>query len=281
MFIYYGTLNERYNTMDLPKEEHILYRHFDDLMKLADRRNIPVFSDFAGLNETGLMYKLLEDKGITGEMARNYVVTFGGYPGAERKMICFLPDSSYNIKLQEDFPIECIKISPVNAKFCDPLTHRDFLGSVMNIGIKRDQIGDIIIKREGEGGLLCGYVFCRRDKTPLLTDITRIRHTAVRAEVTDGTLLAHGQEYKDIPGSVSSLRLDAIASVAIKTSRSKCLALVKEGNIFLNGRCCTEGSRNISDGDIISIRGYGKYKIELSQSVTKKGRYHITVKQYI
>lgn len=267
--------------MDLSKEEQILYRHFDDLIKLADRRGTPVFSGFAGLNEMGLMYKLLEDKGINGEMVKNYVVTFGGYPHAERQMACFLPDTLYKIAGQEDFPIECVKISPVNHKFCDGLTHRDFLGTVMNIGIERDQIGDIIIKREGEEQLLSGYIFCCNDKAPLLADITRIRHTSVKAEITDGTLLIHGQEYKDIPGSVSSLRLDAVASVAVKTSRSKCLALVKEGNIFLNGRCCTEVSKNISDGDVISIRGYGKYKIELSQSVTKKGRYHITVKQYI
>lgn len=267
--------------MDLSKEEQILYRHFDDLMKLADRRGTPVFSGFSGLNGIGLIYKLLEDKGITGGLVEKYVVTFGGYPGAERQMACFLPDKLYKMEIKEDFPIRCVRVIPVNPKFCDALTHRDFLGTVMNIGIERDQIGDIIIKREGEEQLLSGYIFCCKDKVPLIADITRIRHTAVRAEITDGTLLIHGQEYKDIPGSVSSLRLDAVASVAVKTSRSKCLALVKEGDIFLNGRCCTEGSKNISDGDVISIRGYGKYKIELSQSVTKKGRYHITVKQYI
>jgi len=280
MFIYYGTLDKGYNTMDLSKEEQILYRHFDDLIKLADRRGTPVFSGFAGLNEMGLMYKLLEDKGITGELVKNYVITFGGYPYAERQIVCFLPNTLYKVGY-EDFPVDCVRIRPVNHKFCDALTHRDFLGTVMNIGIERDQIGDIIIKREGENQLLSGYIFCRNDKTPLLIDITRIRHTAVHAEITDGTLLEYGQKYKDITGSVSSMRLDAVVSVAVKTSRSKCLALVKEGSIFLNGRCCTEGSKNISGGDVISIRGYGKYKIELSQSVTKKGRYHITVKQYI
>lgn len=114
--------------MDLSKEEQILYRHFDDLMKLADRRGTPVFSGFAGLNEMGLMYKLLEDKGITGGLVENYVATFGGYPHAERQIACFLPDAVYKMEGYEDFPIDCVRINPVNPKFCDALTHRDFWG---------------------------------------------------------------------------------------------------------------------------------------------------------
>ena len=112
-------------------------------------------------------------------------------------------------------------------------------------------------------------------------DITKVRHTSVHTETIDGAGLALIQEYKDIQGSVPSLRLDAVAATAARISRSGSLALIKEGNVFLNGRMCTGSSKNICDGDIISIRGYGKYRIEVSQSVTKKGRYHITVKQYI
>ena len=112
-------------------------------------------------------------------------------------------------------------------------------------------------------------------------DITKVRHTSVHTETVDGAGLALIQEYKDIQGSVPSLRLDAVTATAARISRSGSLALIKEGSVFLNGRMCTGSSKNICDGDIISIRGYGKYRIEVSQSVTKKGRYHITVKQYI
>lgn len=266
--------------MDLTKEEQITYRHLRDLKILAERRGIPVFSSFMGLNGINILYRLLEDSNITEDIADKYIMTSGGYQGAERLMACFLPDTLYEAGYQDGFPIECIKISPDNSRFCDTLSHRDYLGTVLGLGIERNQIGDIIVKR-GKNGAVTGYIFCCRDKAPLIKDITRVRHTAVHAETACGTDLELIQEYKDIPGSVSSLRADAVAAVAAKTSRSKSLLLIKEGSVSINGRICTEGAKNICDGDIISIRGYGKYRIEVSLSVTKKGRYHITVKQYI
>lgn len=266
--------------MDLTKEEQITYRHLRDLKMLAERRGIPVFSRFMGINDINILYRLLEDSNITENIAGKYVMEYGGYQGAERLMACFLPDTPYGEVSQDSFPIECVKISPGNSKFCDALTHRDYLGTVLGLGIERNQIGDIIVKRE-KGGAVTGYIFCCKDKAPLIKDITRVRHTAVHAETACGTDLGLIQEYKDIPGSVSSLRADAVAAVATKTSRSKSLLLIKEGSVSINGRICTEGAKNICDGDIISIRGYGKYRIEVSLSVTKKGRYHITVKQYI
>ncbi|MCX4327386.1 MAG: YlmH/Sll1252 family protein [Lachnospiraceae bacterium] len=266
--------------MDLTKEEQITYRHLRDLKILAEKRGIPVFSRFMGLNDINILYRLLEDNGITEDIAGKYVMAYGGYQGAERLMACFLPDTPYGTAGREDFPIECVKISPGNSKFCDALTHRDYLGTVLGLGIERNQIGDIIVKRE-ENGAVTGYIFCCKDKAPFIKDITRVRHTAVYTETACGTDLELIQEYKDIPGSVSSLRADAVAAVAAKTSRSKSLLLIKEGSVSVNGRICTEGSKNICDGDIISIRGYGKYRIEAPLSVTKKGRYHITVKKYI
>ncbi len=263
--------------MHLTKEEQIIYNHFNDLSRLANKRGRPVFSGFVGLNEMGLMYKLFEEKNIL----ENYVIVFGGYKDAERKMVCFLPEEGYREVEENDFPIECIKISPVNKKFCDALTHRDFLGTIMGVGIERDQVGDIVVKKADTGNACIGYVFCCQDKASLLLNIKRVRHTSVQAKTVDGAYLSLIQEYKDIHGSVSSMRLDAVTAVAIKMSRSKCLLLIKDGNVHINGRLCTENSKILYDGDIISISGYGKYRIEASQFTTKKGRYHITVKQYI
>lgn len=263
--------------MRLTKEEQIVYGHFNDLYQFANKRGRPVFSDFIGLNEMELMYKLFEEKNIP----ENYVTMFGGYKDAERKMVCFLPEAGYSELTENDFPIECVKISPVNKKFCDTLTHRDFLGTVMGIGIERNQVGDIVVKKEDTGSACSGYVFCCKDKVPLLLDIQKVRHTSVKTKTVDGAYLSLIQEYKDIHGSVSSMRLDAVAAVAVKMSRSKCLLLIKDGNVHINGRLCTENSKILCDGDIISISGYGKYRIEASQSTTKKGRYHITVKQYV
>ena len=269
--------------MHLSKEEQIMYNHFDDMYNLADRRGIPVFSDFVSLNEVNLVYMLLEEKGINRQLQDEYLYVFGGYDQAERNMVCFLPQNSYQEIEEKDFPIACVRIAPVNKKFCDALTHRDYLGTIMNIGLERNQIGDIVVKNEGNGknDAFVAYVFCRKNKAELLTDITRIRHTTVSAEIIEGTEISFEQQYKEIAGSVSSLRIDSIISVAAKTSRTKSLTYIREGNVFLNGRCCTENAKIVSEGDVISIRGFGKYKIGETGAVTKKGRYHVTVLQYI
>ena len=269
--------------MNLSKEEQIVYSHFDDMYKMAHKRGIPIYSDFAGLNEIGIMYRLLLDKHVPPDLNNNYVVLYGGYEQAERRMICFLPDYYYGEIDKIEFPIACVKIEPVNRKFCDSLNHRDFLGTVMNVGLTRSQIGDIIVKKEEYNGnaSYAGYVFCKNNKAELLTDITRVKHTTVYAQITDCRKILFEQEYKEISGNVPSLRLDAIIAAAIRLSRSKCLALIRGGSVYLNGRCCMESAEIVNSNDIISIRGYGKYMIGEVSSLTRKGRFNITVRQYI
>lgn len=88
-------------------------------------------------------------------------------------------------------------------------------------------------------------------------------------------------KYREIIGSVASLRLDAVTAVALKSSRSQCLEHIRAGNVYINGRNSTENAKEIKDGDILTVRGFGKYLIETSENTTRKGRYHIIVKQYI
>lgn len=269
--------------MHRSKEEQMLFKHFGDMIQMSYQRGIPVFSDFIGLHETELVYQALSERYPSLSEVSYPMAVYGGYPEAERKIVCFLPDSFYPAPEPEDYPLDCIRIAPVNRRFSDPLTHRDFLGTVMGLGLERDQIGDIIVKQEGSEGnkMPAGYLFCKNNKSELLLDITRIRHTTVTAEVVDAGDLDQIQEYKDITGNVSSLRLDAILAVAVRTSRSQGLQLIRDGNIYINGKCCTENARQLSDGDILSVRGYGKYRFLHNGSRSKKGRYQITVKQYI
>lgn len=267
--------------MHLSKDEQILYDHFDDMYDIAYNRGAPIYSDFTGLNGVELAYMLLDNKKIPKNMYNNKIRIYGGYDGAIYQMICFLPDNDYLDIKKSDFPISCVKISPVNNKFCDKLTHRDFLGAVMNLGIKRDQVGDIVVTEvDSYSKAYAAYVFCKSNKEKLISSITQIKHTTVKTEIVLDSDIAIEQKFKDIPGSVASLRLDCIISVACKTSRSQCLTYIRAGNVFINGRCCTENAREIKNGDIITIRGFGKYLIETSEVTTKKGRFHITAKQY-
>ncbi len=270
--------------MHLTKEEQILLQHFNDMIQLSYQRSIPVYSQFCSLSELELAYQALEE--FYGKFWKEgeQFITFGGYPDAERKIICFLPQQEFSsgyqaIPRSEDFPICCVQAEPVNKHFCDSLNHRDFLGAVMHLGITRNQIGDIVVRQENR--VSTGYIFCKKDKAELLLRIDQIKHTTVAAQLADFNRFSKKTEFMEITGSVSSFRLDAIIALAIHSSRSKALALIQAGNVFLNGRCCTENAKKGKEGDVFSIRGYGKFLFEKASTLSKKGRYHIIIKKYI
>ena len=152
----------------------------------------------------------------------------------------------------------------------------------MNLGIERNQVGDIVVKEADSYSKACvAYVYCKSNKEKLIESITSIKHTTVYCEAVAMTEIDSTPKYREIIGSVASLRLDAVTAVALKSSRSQCLEHIRAGNVYINGRNSTENAKEIKDGDILTVRGFGKYLIETSENTTRKGRYHIIVKQYI
>lgn len=266
--------------MQRSKEEQIKRKRFQDLCRMAYQRGIPFYSDFVGLSERDLAYQAVAEQFPSLPSEAYPITAYGGYPDAERTMLCFLPEPGFPKPDASLYPLCCIRITPANHRFSEDLTHRDYLGTVMGFGIERDQIGDIVVRHEAAGAVVA-YVFCKQNKAELLLQLNRIRHTTVVPEQVDAQSLHWTPQYKDISGSVSSLRLDAVLSVAIRTSRTQGLQLIRDGNIYLNGRCCTENAKLLQDGDVLSIRGHGKYLFCYAGSVSKKGRYQIIVKQYI
>ncbi len=283
--------------MHLLKEEEILFQHYRDLIQVSYQRGIPTYSNFAGFRDMELGFLALEDfYGRNQFYEHVHYGLYGGYGEAERRVFCFLGgDGSSGIPPEGfpaeedfyggdsflDFPIACIRIAPANKRFCEPLSHRDYLGTVMGLGLTRDQIGDILVEREENPSSCSCYLFCKRDKAELVSGLTRIRHTTVKAEIVDFSRSGWKPSFREIEGSVSSFRLDALLALAIKASRSQGLALVQGGNVTLNGRCCTENAKKLQEGDIFSVRGYGKFIFEKTKSLSKKGRYRIILKQYI
>ncbi|MCH5268125.1 MAG: RNA-binding protein [Lachnospiraceae bacterium] len=269
--------------MHQTKEEQLLYKRFCELSRVAYQRGICMYSEFTGLAGRTLAWQAVAEQYSDLPEQALPITAYGGYEEAERVILCFLPDRDSDIPLTECYPLRCVRIAPVNRRFGEDLSHRDYLGTIMGLGLERDQIGDILVRQEGTAGAeaTVGYVFCKANKAELLTDLTRIRHTTVTAEVIEPGQLHWEQKYKDISGSVSSLRLDAVIAVAIRTSRTQGLQLVRDGNIYINGKCCTENAKLLQDGDVISVRGHGKYRFRYTGSQSKKGRYQITVQQYI
>lgn len=210
-----------------------------------------VFSDFLNLEEQSILHE-------------TYLpcTLFGGYEGAERVVAGFGED----IK-NEDFTISCVEIKPVMQKFADGLSHRDFLGALMNLGIKRELIGDIIVYEN------CGYVFCLDKIADFITDnLSRVRHTTVKAQkvINPPVKAVEPPEPQDVV--IASLRLDVAVCQVFKLSRSECSKLFETGKIFVNS-CLTENrSCQLKEGDMVSVRGFGRFQFLSVVRKTKKDR---------
>ncbi len=255
------------------KEEQLLEKRMIELSKIAYHRNIFTYTDFLNLNERNILYTLPKDK-----LYSKYI-TFGGYDLAERQMAVFLPDA---LSLREedvasiDFPFVAITIQPLQAKFSDQLTHRDYLGAILNLGLDRSKIGDILIKEKET------IVFVHRSMSEFLcNELTRVKHTSVYAAILEKKELDFTPIYEEITGTVASVRLDSLLSLAFSSSRSKLSSLIEGAKVFVNGKLMTTNSYQVKEGDIISVRGMGKFQFNGSQYRTKKNREFVSINKYI
>lgn len=253
--------------MKLEKEEILLQKRMIELSNMAERKYINTFTDFLNLAEINLFYSIKK------ELSTVEYGMFGGYDEAERKVLCFYGDSS--VKAFSSY-ISCIKILPLNKKFSDDLTHRDFLGAILNLGIERCMIGDILV-REKEG-----YVFCKTSISRFIIDnLDKVKHTNVRLSIVEGNDLDIKPNFKEIRGTVSSDRLDSIIALAFNTSRSSATSLITGGKVYIDGRLIEHNSYNLKENETISVRGHGKLIYKGLENQTKKGRYYVTLLKYI
>lgn len=245
------------------EDELLIKKRFIDLSRLASRKYAVTFSNFLNLYELNLFEQVKAD------LDTEYRLS-GGYEFAERQMIAFIPDA-----LSYAFPISCLRFAPVHPKFAEELSHRDVLGALMNLGVERSRIGDI--RLDGQDY----YIFCEeRIADYLLQSLSRIRHTSVKGEIAVPGSYQIRQEFEQVCGIVSSGRLDAIVSLAAKTSRSQGVQLIRAQKVFVNEVTETNNAYACKEGDIISIRGFGKYIYEGSGGETKKGRMKVSLKKY-
>lgn len=230
------------------------------------RRDVPTNTDFLNLSEQTIFQY------VSGMLPPVRYVLSGGFESSERKVVCFLP--SYEEELI-DPPYDCVKIDPVNRKFAEELSHRDYLGAIMNLGIERSMLGDIVIK-DGTA-----YVFVLKKMSRYLTEsLTTIRHTSVTAVITEDAGDILKPEFEEIHGTVSSVRLDSIVALCGRLSRTKSAAYIESEKVFVNGQIVTNVSRAMKDGEIISVRGIGKFKFDSAGGQTKKGRTVVTLLKY-
>ena len=250
------------------KEEQLLEKRFLDLSRTAFHRNIITYTDFLNLNELNILHTIPKT-----ELYCNYIL-FGGYDTAERQMAAFVPDA---LSLRtENYPITVLEISPSNPKFGEELTHRDYLGAILNLGIERSMTGDILI--DGKKAI----IFVQDNMADYIADsLTRVRHTTVKINKSAVENLTYDQKIDIIKGTVASVRLDSLLSLAFSHSRSKLTGLIEGGKVFVNGKLITTNAYQVKEDDIISVRGMGKFKFHGSEGKSRKNRIYVEIHKFI
>ena len=234
-------------------------KHFADLQRRAENSGRTVFSDFLGMSSVSELNAM---------HLYPSPVFWGGFSGAERVVAAF--GSPEN----EDFPISVISVKPVNQKFADELSHRDFLGAVLGLGIKRNVIGDIIINEN------CGYMFCLDSIADYITEnLNEVKHTTVKAEMCGKLPSFAVPEPETAEYIVSSRRLDVLTAAVFGLSRKSAAELFSKEKVFVNGSLKST-SYTVSDGDSVSVRGFGRFVFAGEIRRTKKDRAVVKLKVY-
>lgn len=251
----------------MTKEEQLLEKRFLELANTTYNRGIPLYTDFLSLYEQDLFMRLKK------KLPPIYTSLDGGYSLAERKMACFLPDKDL---FHKNIPIKTIKILAVNSKFSDVLNHRDYLGALMNLGIERAVLGDIVFDEDST------FLFCKETMVEyIIENLSFVKHTNIRCEEVELENQEFSIKYEEAKGSVASLRLDNVLSLAFGGSRGKLSAYIEGKKVFVNSRLIESNSYILKDDDIVSVRGLGKFVFKETVGLTKKGRSYITLKKYI
>ena len=240
-------------------EDKLFYNRLCDLARKRDDKNVPTFSKFLGIEEqVGLKFKS--------------AVFWGGYEGAGRKIIMFLPDWAE----PEDFydSVAAVKITSTDKKVYD---HRDYLGSVMGLGLKREVIGDIAPCNG------FAVMFCISEIAQFIKEnLTQVAKSTVRAEILDSLDgIDIKQNYLEIRGTVASPRIDCIVSFLKNTGRSAAADMLRAGLVKLNAKEIQDTSKLVKAGDVISIRGLGKFIFDGEVGTSRKGRAIVNLRKLV
>ncbi len=249
-------------------EVTILKKRFLELAKRSYQNNMYVFTDFLTISEQAAFFEIEKELSYAGWKL------WGGLESCERRMLRF--GSEENFGYEEAFPISCIQIRPLIKKFADDLNHRDFLGALMHLGIERNVLGDILI-RDKEAFLLCEDSMAQY----IAEHLDKVRHTSVSCTLSEEIPRGIEPELESQELITSSNRADSIVSKVYQLSRSQSLTLFREKKVFVDGRQYENNSGILKEGNLVSVRGYGRFIYRGVIQETKKGRIRIEIERYV
>ncbi|MBO5928801.1 MAG: hypothetical protein J6Q42_02150 [Clostridia bacterium] len=252
-------------TSDSSEEDGLLRARIDDACQLCEWRSCPRFVGFLDEHRQAVARAVLRERG-----EQNFCF-FGGYDDAERTFLGVFP--SYTEPDTAAFPLTSIVFRYRTAA---ALSHRDFLGTLLSLGLKREKIGDILCN-SGQT-----VVFVSEDLAEYIVEsVTKVGGEGVTAETPFTGTLNVERQFNEWQDTVASARLDAVLKTALRTSREEASRRIAAGLVSLNHMPCLSASHAVSEQDVLSVRGGGRFVVEQIGPSTKKGRLFIKIKQYI
>lgn len=249
------------------KELQQLRKRLIELADTAYSQNRYTYTPFLGLAEQQAYYA------VEREVAYAGVRMEGGSPLSERKMIRF-GEPGY----EEDYPIAALRLIPKAPKYAENLTHRDFLGAVMSLGIERDVVGDLFVDAEKERGAL---LFCHEAIAGyIMENLHQVRHTNIICRREEKELTVQNAEPERVSLTAASVRADGVIAKLYHLSRSDSQELFRTGRIFINGISTENEGRQLKEGDFVTVRGFGKFIFYGKSGMSKKGKERLEVGVY-
>lgn len=222
-----------------------------------------VFTDFLTPDEQILLKRICQDEGL-------YLGFMGGKGYYERAVAVISPN-----EYTGDFPLDIVRIKG-NFKF-EKLNHRDYLGAIISLGIRREKIGDINVFEDGAEIWLSQEI-----SDYICYNLSKIKHTGIKSEIISYKESREKiQNFKEMSVNVPSMRLDCIAASVVNVSRGEAVSLIKSGYVKVNYNVENESSIKIMPGDLLSIKGYGRCQIVKIINTTKSQRLNIAIKKFI
>ncbi len=257
----------------LNDEEKVLSSRARDLIQRCNAENIPVFSEFLSDRESAVVLEKANEMCV-----QNTFISFGGFPDAERTVAGFFPEYCIYMDKEEllrEFPIEALKIECSGFR---EHSHRDFLGSILGLGLNRSVIGDIIVGEKG----YCATVFVHKKIACFLAEnLKLVGRDGAKVSVCSADSIDISRNFKEISGTAASFRIDALLSEILNISRDKAVRLIETEYVTINHVTVSDKSKAVSECDVITVRGFGKYRLSAIGDVNRRGRIRFRAEKYV
>ncbi|MBQ2842186.1 MAG: hypothetical protein IJE72_04045 [Clostridia bacterium] len=248
-------------------EEKILLAKIEDKLRQCSENSMITNSVFLDMHERSVA------SGIKNSFGGIRMFFYGGFTDSERSIALFLPEyisdepSEYFDKFPKDDPLAVIEIE--KDKFSPALGHRDYLGALMGLGIKREMTGDIIVTESG-----CRMAVLAKIAPFIAENLDKAGRGTLKAKIIPPSQAREGANAVGIPDSftVSSMRLDSVVKNAFRVSRGDAADAIECGMVYVNDIECTKPDKKIGGGDKVVFRRKGRIIIDDCSSVSKKGR---------